>query len=256
MRFFFTLFVLLLVPGWLLSQRNFEGTVIYHTLRNGVNDNDIVELTFGENKVKTTHYTVATSGEKEINNDYEVRDFVKDLRLKVNHQTRMVIIDTALDKEEELFGFDKWQKTDSSKPILTYTCYKHVYQSPEGDSMEILMPSFWFSPDLTFAAPPEYLKRHSISTTANNNFLFLGMNFSGTFMETKLDIEIHAVSVTPAAVNDSVFSWPASYEVVYGKIPSVEVKVENIKTEEWEVVPEPPPPPPPKPAKTGKRKNN
>jgi hypothetical protein len=209
----------------------------------------VVEVRFGKDKIKTILYTLKESRLKGAEPDYELRDFVNDRHVKVNHKTRTVMIDT-IGAQSEWFDFDKWKRTNITRTIVSYTCYKYIGPSPsKSDSMEIASPDFWFSSDLYYSPPTGYLVRHKLPVNSSNNFLFLGLEFSDSLFGTPFNTRMEAVTVNPEIIGDNMFSWPQSYSVVYGKIPDVEVKVESLRLEEMKEEPEPPPPPAPPPRK-------
>src|SRR5678815_5524569 len=152
-----------------MSQKNFEGIVVYQTVQHGITSK--MTMFFGQSKIKIVSTITYEDSLQKINQTYGgVYDFIKGTLISYSSFTERYEIDT-LNNEKEEDELAVFERKDSSITVAGFTCNKLFFNIDTSNKRSMSKNYTWYSDELKYVVPEEY--RNKLSISPDGNMLWL-----------------------------------------------------------------------------------
>ena len=209
------LLLIFFVSVKVLSQKNFEGIVVYQTFQHGITSK--MTMFFGQSKIKIVSTITYEDSLQKINQTYGgVYDFVKGTLISYSSFTERYEIDT-LNNEKEEDELAVIERKDSSITVAGFACNKLFFNVDTSNKTRMSKNYMWYSDKLKYVVPVEY--RNKLSISPDGNMLWLAStNILSYYNPLQQAIRIdttatNAISIQKKKLKNSHFSIPRNYKL-------------------------------------------
>ncbi len=251
------LLVMVCITTLLLSQKVFEGKIIYQVLSGDGNESALIEVLFGKDKIRTS--IIVNNHPQNATGDL-LFDFSNGVAYSFPYGSKEYKTDSIPLK---LNGY-KSQQFKATAKVLNISgnsckAYINITTDEKRFIVQDKMLVHWFADSLFFPVAAKFAINEEMSFLTNGQNIGLGMGTQSKNGDGSYSNKFSAISVDAMPLPDSLFKIPNDYILTPGSFYKTNtnnknVEVLDIKMEMLKPAPSPPPPPAFKPkAKTTKK---